>query len=55
MGNQGERRVEHDILRAFRCEIIRMSLARRGQVNVWNGEHCGAEGTVKLAGRRGRG
>jgi len=55
LGSQGERSVEHEILSAFRCEIIRMSLAVRGQVKVWNGSTVGADGTVRLAGGRGRG
>ncbi len=51
---QGARRVEQDILSAFRCEIMRMSLADKGHVNVWKGRTVGADGTVKLLGSWGR-
>ena len=40
---------------ALRWEIARMSLAVKGHVNVWKGRTVGAEGTVRLGGRRGRG
>jgi len=31
---QDERRVEHDIRKAFRCEIMRISFAGKGHVKV---------------------
>ena len=50
VGIQGARRVDVDILRAFRCEIMRISFAGRGQVKVWKGRTVGAVGTDKLPG-----
>ncbi len=47
---QGARSVEHEIRRAFRCEIIRMSLADSGHVKVWKGRTVGAAGMVKVLG-----
>lgn len=53
-GIHGDRRVEHEILRAFLCDIIRISFAVSGHVKVWNGKTVGADGTDKLGGGRSR-
>lgn len=49
-GIHGARSVEQDILSALRCDIMRISLADNGHVNVWKGKTVGAVGTEMLPG-----